>query len=309
MRKILFIVFIVLISVSALTACRSTAPGAVSQGSLTLVDGLQRSVTLQQPAQRIVALAPSVSEVLFAVGAGAQLVGRHALAHYPADVTSITDIGGSMGEYSLETITRLQPDLVIAAEINTPEQVQALEQLGLNVYYLNNPANLEGLYQMIATVGQLSGHQHEADALNASLKQRVKKVEKTVAKAESTPLVFYELDGSDPAKPWTPGPGTYMDELISEAGGMNVGAVLSSAWAQISIEELLVKNPHIILLGDSIYGVTPEQVAARPGWDGLSAVQEGQVYAFNDDLVSLPGPRLVDGLEELARLLHPELYQ
>lgn len=302
-------ILVVLLSIIFMSACSTAGKAPTAGGTITLEDGLKRTVTLQQPAQRIVALAPSVSEVLFAMGAGPQVVGRHTLAHFPAEATDITDIGGSMGEYSLETITSLQPDLVIAAEINTPEQVQALEQLGLNVYYLNNPANLDGLYQMIATVGQLSGHQQEADDLNTSLKQRVKKVEKTVAKANSTPLVFYELDGSDPAKPWTPGPGTYMNELITTAGGTNVGAVLSSAWAQISIEELLVQNPHIVLLGDSIYGVTPEQVIARPGWDALSAVKEGRVYAFNDDLVSLPGPRLVDGLEELARLLHPELYK
>ena len=134
-------------------------------------------------------------------------------------------------------------------------------------------------------------------------------VEDTIAKATTRPSVFYELDGTDPAKPWTPGPGSFLDELIRAAGGENVAAGLSSAWAQISVEELLVKDPEIILLGDSIYGMTPEQVAARAGWEGLTAIREGRIYPFNDDLVSRPGPRLVDGLEELAQLIHPELYK
>lgn len=214
-----------------------------------------------------------------------------------------------MGNYSIETITSLQPDLVIAAEINTPEQVKALEEMGLNVYYLANPVGLDGIYDVLLTVGKLSGHQSEAETLNTSLRKRVQRVMEAVSKVETRPLVFYELDGTDPAKPWTPGPGSFLDELIRAAGGENAAAGLTSAWAQISIEELLVQDPDIILLGDSIYGMTPDQVAARSGWDGLSAIEEGRIYEFNDDLVSRPGPRLVDGLEELARLIHPELYQ
>ena len=100
-----------------------------------------------------------------------------------------------------------------------------------------------------------------------------------------------------------------MDLLINMAGGKNIGGALSSSWAQISLEELLIQDPDIIILGDSNYGVTVESVAARAGWAELSAVKEGRVYPFNDDLVSRPGPRLVDGLVELAKLIHPELFR
>jgi len=181
--------------------------------------------------------------------------------------------------------------------------------MGLTVYYLANPVEVAGIYDMLQTVGVLSGHQTEAEALNNSLKQRVEQVILTIEKATTRPLVFYELDGTDSAKPWTPGPGNFLDELIRTAGGENVGAGLQSSWAQISVEELLVQDPDIILLGDSIYGMTPDQVAARAGWDGLTALSEGRVYEFNDDLVSRPRPRLVDGLEELAKLILPELYK
>jgi iron complex transport system substrate-binding protein len=290
-----------------LAAC-SALPAAKGGGKIQLQDGLGREVLLEKPAARVVSLAPSVTEILFAVGAGSQVVGRDTFSNYPEEVTSIQDVGGSMGGYSLETIASLNPDLVIAAEINTPEQVSALEGLGVKVYYLSNPTDLEGIYDMLQTVGELSGHTKEAAALTSSLKERVQLVQQAIIKAETKPVVFYELDGTDPAKPWTAGPGSFVDLLISEAGGRNAAAAMQSQWAQISIEELLVQNPDVILLGDSIYGMTPEQVAARPGWDGLGAVKEGRVYPFNDDLVSRPGPRLVDGLEELARLVHPELY-
>lgn len=307
MKKNIITILTILLVVISISAC-STRPAVQPGAEITIQDGLAREVKLDKPATRIVSLAPSVTEILFAVGAGDQVVGRDSFSNYPAETSAIQDVGGSMGSYSLETITSLEPDLVIAAEINTPEQVSALEGLGLKVFYLSNPADLEGVYTMLQTIGTLSGHQDEAAALSNSLKDRVMQVKKTIEKAATTPLVFYELDGSDAAKPWTPGPGSFMDLLITEAGGRNAAAALQSQWAQISIEELLVQNPDIILLGDSIYGTTPEQVAARPGWDGLTAVKEGRVYPFNDDLVSRPGPRLVDGLEELAKLIHPELY-
>jgi len=274
---------------------------------LVLTDGLGRTVTLAQPAQRIVSLAPSNTEILYAVGAGAQVIGRDEFSNYPQKAVSLPSIGGSFGGYNSEAIINLKPDLVLAAEINTPEQVKTLADLGLTVYYLSNPKDLEGMYQNLQLVAKMTGHEAETDKLVETLKNRVAAVEEKLASITERPSVFYELDSTDPNAPYTSGPGTFMDLLISKAGGVNVGSVLSSSWAQISLEELVVKNPDIIILGDSNYGVTAEAVAARAGWADLSAVKEGRVYPFNDDLVSRPGARLVDGLEELAKLIHPEL--
>jgi iron complex transport system substrate-binding protein len=132
----------------------------------------------------------------------------------------------------------------------------------------------------------------------------------TLKAAAQKPKVFYELDATDPAKPWTAGPGTFIDLLIGLAGGQNIGASLSGDWAQISQEALIVQNPDIILLGDALYGgITPESVAARPGWSGISAVSAKRVLTINDDLVSRPGPRMIDGLEALAKSIHPELFK
>ena len=306
MKKITQFILIISMLAMMLAGC---APSASAPLAINLTDGLGRTVTLAQPAERIVSLAPSATEILFAVGAGDQVVGRDSFSNYPESVKDLQDVGGSMGDYSMETITSLNPDLVIATEINTPEQVKSLEDLGMTVYYIKNPVQLDGLYPILETVGQLTGHDKEAAELVKSLTARVDKVVKTIAKAKDKPLVFYELDGSDPAKPWTSGPNTFMDQLIQMAGGVNVGASMKDAWAQISLEELLVQDPKIILLGDSAYGMTAEQVAARSGWGSLNAVKNNSIYAFNDDMASRPGPRMVDGLEALAKLIHPELYQ
>jgi iron complex transport system substrate-binding protein len=313
MKKILSTCILTMLLVSLLASCAkpaaTTTVPTVVDTSITLTDGLGRTVTLAEPAQHVVSMAPSVTEVLYAIGAGDQVVGRDTFSDYPEEALTVTDIGGSMGDYSFETIASLDPDLVIAAEINTTEQVKALEDLGLTVYYLANPTDFDGLYEAIETVGLLTGHSPEATDLTESMSARVQAVENVISQAATTPVVFYELDGSDPAKPWTSGPGTFVDMLISKAGGQNVGAALSGSWAQISVEELLVQNPEIILLGDAAYGMTPEQVAARTGWGDIAAVKDNKIYTFNDDLVSLAGPRLVDGLETIAQLIHPELYK
>jgi len=277
--------------------------------TIELTDGLGRVVSLAAPAQRIVSLAPSNTEILYALGAGSQIVGRDDFSDDPEEALSLPSIGGSMGNYNLEAITALNPDLVLAAEINTPDQVQSLQDLGINVYYLSNPTDLEGMYTNLQIVGQLVGRSKEADSLISNLRQRVSAIDTIIAKATTTPIVFYELDGSEPSKPWTTGSGTFLDTLIKQAGGVNAAAELTGQYGQLSIESLLVQNPDIILLGDAAYGMTAEQVAARPGWEALKAVQSNQIFGFDDDLVSLPGPRLVDGLETLAKLIHPELFQ
>lgn len=285
------------------------APVAVQPTAAPMIfqDGLGRSVSFTPPAQRIISLAPSNTEILFALGAGSQVIGRDEFSDYPEAATSLPVVGGSMGKYNLEEIVRLQPDLVLAAAINTPEQVKALEDLGLTVYYLANPNDLDELNANLQLIGRFTGREKEAGQLVASLQQRVAAVEKTLENVSARPKVFYELDATDPAKPWTAGPGTFITTLIDMAGGESIGAGLPSQWAQISQEELLLQNPDIILLGDAAYGVTPEQVASRPGWETLKAVKNQQVYPFDDDLVSRPGPRLVDGLVALAKIIHPDL--
>jgi iron complex transport system substrate-binding protein len=290
-----------------LGACApTTAPAA---GPIKLVDGLKRAVTLDQPAQRIISIAPSNTELLFAVGAGAQVVGREELSDYPEAARQVESIGSVYGKLNTEAIVALQPDLVLAAEINAPEQVQALEDLGLTVYYLSNPADFDGLYENLKIVGALTGHAAEADQLRRSIAARYQAVIKQVAASSGKPTVFYEIDATDPTKPFTAGAGTFIDRLIDLAGGYNIGQALKNQFAAISSEELVKQDPDLIILGDSAYGVTIESVGQRAGWDKLTAVKNNTVFHFDDNLVSRPGPRLIDGLEQLAKLIHPELFK
>jgi iron complex transport system substrate-binding protein len=276
--------------------------------TLAFTDGLGREITLGGPAQHIVSLAPSNTEILFAIGAGDQVVGRDQLSDFPEAAKKATDVGSAFEALNTEVIVSLKPDLVLAAEINTPEQVKQLEDLGLTVYYLKNPVTLEEMYGNLEIVAQLTGHKEETATLIESLKERVAAVDEKIAPISSRPGVFYELDGTDPAKPFTAGKGTFITQLIDRAGGHNIASDIEG-YPQLSLEQVVAADPAFIILGDARYGVTPETIAQRPGWENLSAVKNGQVVPFNDDLVSRPGPRLVDALEELAKLLRPELFK
>ncbi|MBL8063516.1 MAG: ABC transporter substrate-binding protein [Anaerolineales bacterium] len=288
-------------------ATEAAATEAAVTEPMIFTDGLGREVTLAAPAQRIVTLAPSLTEFVFAVGAGRQLVGRDELVDFPAEALEVASIGSAYGDLNTEVILALEPDLILAAEINTPEQVNELEGLGLTVYYLSNVQTYEDLYEQVALIGKMTGHEEEAASLAESLAARVDAVSAAVANVTEKPTVFYEIDGTDPSKPWTTGPGTFMDTMISLAGGVNIGGVLNDPYAQISAEEIVAQDPNIILLGDTLYGVTIESVGERTGWADLTAVKEGTIFPFDDNLASRPGPRLVDGLEELVKILHPEL--
>ena len=303
-RKTLLIALLIVL----LAACAPVAAPSTSAG-LTLTDGLGREVKLESAAQRVVSLAPSNTEILFALGAGDKVVGRDEFSDYPAEAKTIASVGGSMGEYSLEAIAALKPDLVLASELNSPELVASLEKLGLTVYYLPNPKSLEDLYTNLETVATLTGR--DATKLTDSLKARVAAVDEKVAPLSSRPIVFYEIDATDPSKPYTAGVGTFIDLLITRAGGQNLTSLagITDPYPQISLEQLVVTPPDIILLGDSLYGTTAETVKARPGWDALKAVADGKIFPFDDNLLSRPGPRMIDGLEALAKLLHPEVFK
>jgi cobalamin transport system substrate-binding protein len=288
----------------------ATATASASSGPISMKDPQGNEVKLDGPAQKIISLAPSNTEILFAIGAGKQVIAREDFSNFPDEAKSLPSVGGSDGKYNLEQIAKLQPDLILVSPLTPADQIKALKDITPNVFVVENPKDLDGLYANLVTVGQLTGHQSNAEALSNDLRTRAKAVTDKLAGVTEKPKVFYELDATDPSKPWTAGPGTFIDILISLAGGQNIGASLKGDYVQISQEELLIQNPDFVLLGDSLYGgIKPAQVATRPGWKDIAAVKNNRVLEFNDDLVSRPGPRLIDGLEALAKILHPDLFK
>lgn len=285
-------------------------PATPTSSSITLTDSLSRSVTLAGPARHVVSLAPSNTEILYALGAGSVLAGRDDFSDYPPQATQVPSIGSEYPHVNAEAIVALHPDLVLAAGVTSPDDVAALAKLGLTVYATSNAGSLDDIYKDIQAVGTLVGATDKANELVKSMQARVEAVKTKAATVSLHPIVFYELDATDPAKPWTAGPGSFVDQLITLAGGTNAGNIATDKYAQLSLEQLVSQNPDIIVLGSATFGgQTPALVAARPGWQNIKAVKNHAVYTFDDNLVSRPGPRVVDGLEKLAALIHPETFK
>lgn len=299
----------------ALVGCTGTKAPEASESAdvavpkpVSVVDDAGRTVEIARTPQRFVSLAPSNTEILFALGLDDKVVGVTDFCDYPEEAKAIEKVGGI--EPNLEKIVALNPDLVLAIG-GSPAQVEKateMEKLGLTVLVLE-PGDIEGIMANIELVGKAAGAEKEASELVTEMRKRFDDITARVKGAESRPKVFFELDATDPSKPYTPGPGSFIDALISLAGGSNVGAGAKMQWAQLSTEEIIAQDAEVIVLGDANYGVTAEMVKERPGWSVITAVKNAAIYPIDDVLVSRPGPRIIDGLEALTRIIHPELFE
>ncbi|HVA92704.1 MAG TPA: cobalamin-binding protein [Chloroflexota bacterium] len=270
---------------------------------IVVVDDAHTTLTLSTPPRRIIALAPNVTEILFSLGLGSRVVGVSTASYYPPAALKLPVIYTLNGPI-LEKILALKPDLLISASLVPQITVNKLRSLHLKVL-VTNPHDIAGILHDITLVGDAAGVPGVAAKEVTGLQRRINAVTAAVAPLHSRPTVFYELDKTL----YTVGHGSFMDSLITMAGGDNIAAGVNNPYPQLSAEALLADNPQVILLGDAAYGITVASVSARPGWSAISAVEHHRVYPFNDDLASRPGPRIVDGLEQLARLLHPGLVR
>ncbi len=329
MKKSIVMLNVLLVLMITLSACATTAapeptnppvmvptdtpPTAVPteeiiQTLIVVTDDLGVEIVLAEPAQKIISITPSLTEILFSVGAGDRLIGRDSNSMYPEEAAAAVDLGGMWEGIPVEDILAMEPDLILAGEIFAAEAIQGLRDLGLVVYWQKNPADFEGLFGNIMDIAVLTGTEDVAGEVINSLTDRVSELDDKLASVDDIPLVFYELDASDPANPYTPGAGTFISFIISRAKGLNLGDSLEGEWVQVSSEELLAQNPDTILLADYLYGITPEIVAERAGWSEIKAVVDGEIYPFDPFVLSVPGPRLVDGFEQVAEILHPEVF-
>ncbi len=277
--------------------------------ALIFTDDLGATIELAQFPQRIVSISPSMTEILFAIGAGGQMVGRDDFSVYPEAAAEIPSIGSLWEGLPTEAILALEPDLIVAAQIISEEHVQTFRDLGLNVYWQSNPQDFEGLFANLRELAAITGHTDETETVIADLAARVSAVQEALAVTSETPAVFYEVDATDPSNPFSAGAGTFIDYIINQAGGTNVAASVEGDYPQLGVESLIDLNPAFILLSDAVYGISPESVAARPGWEAISAVQNNNIYPIDPNIMSLPGPRLVEALEQVAKILHPELFE
>lgn len=271
---------------------------------MTLTDDEGTEVELAAEPQRIVSLTPAATETLFALGVGDRLVGKvEDFSLYPAEAAAIPDVA-RFGEVDVERIVSLEADLVIAGgnNFNPPDKIEQLRGLDVPVVVTYAP-DIETVFTDIELIGLAVGRADEAADLTASMRAAFDQVEAAAAGLER-PRVFYELDATQAI--YTAADDSFLAAMIELAGGEPITTGSTTSF-EIPLETLVTADPEVILLGDAAYGVTAEAVAARPGWNVMTAVREGRIRPIDDVIVTRPGPRLVDGLRALARAIHPDI--
>jgi iron complex transport system substrate-binding protein len=281
----------------------SGVPVPAQDFPLTLQDALGRTLTLRAPARRIVSLSPSVTEILFAVGAGEAVAGVTQYCNYPAETASKIKVGGFSGAtVSIETIAAIKPDLVILSADMHGRVVSLLDRIGI-VSFAAEPRNFEEVYGLIVNIGRLTGKSAGAEAVLGKMREKLRRAGE-LRRGREAPRVFWELS----AEPLiTAGGSSFISEAIRLAGGENIFGDLGEHWPEVNAEAVLRRRPDWIISAET--GDTQSflrSLARRPGWGNLSAVRTGRAAAMDPDIVSRYGPRLADAVLILAGILYGE---
>jgi iron complex transport system substrate-binding protein len=280
-----------------------SATAAMAAFPATVADFQNRSVTLPARPERIVSIGPSITEFLFALGAGPRVVGVDDFSDEPAAAKQIEKVGGI--KVNFEKVVSLRPDLVLSVKFSDGT-IEKLAATGLLVIVVD-PQTIGDVARTASLLGRVVGS--DGEALARDIQKRVDDVRSKTSSAATKPRVYHEIDASDPTKIFTVGPGSYIQDLIEIAGGQNIAARATSAYPQLSAEEILRSDPEIIVLAAAEYSAKPEQVAARSGWSAISAVKNAHILTIAPNLINRPGPRVGEAAEAYARLVHPELFR
>ena len=292
---------------SAPTAAPAPAPEATSTPPvtdlsifpLTVTDDSYREVTFTVPATRIVSLAPANTEIVYALGLFDRMVGVTTYDDYPAEVANVTKVG-DFTTPNLEAIAAAKPDLILVTGGVQADVLGKLQGLGAKVLVID-PKDLDGVLNGIDIVSKALGVPAKGAEVVAKMSSDLTYI-RTAVSAEPTVTAFVEI-GWNPL--YTAGPGTLLDDLLTAAGGANV--VTQKGYVGYSVEQLVKDQPSFYLGTLSSIGDTAT-VGTRPGYSALSAIANGDVFSLDDNLVSRPGPRIVEGVREMAKILHPDVF-
>lgn len=268
---------------------------------MTLVDSYEREITLEEEPETVVSVAPNITEAIYAIGAEDKLIGRTDYCDYPAEVSDVESIG-SLTEPNIEKIVELNPDLVVASTHFQAEVLEKLEEAGIKVAVLYGEESFEGVYETLEKLGQVLGESENAETVVKGMKDKVADVKSKVENLEK-PSVYYVVGYGEMGE-FTATKETFIAQMIEMAGGVNA-ADDAEGW-KYSLEKLVEKDPDMLIC--SKYFDSKAGIEAANGYKELKAVKEGKLYEIDNNKLDRQGPRLADGLEELAKLIHPEAF-
>lgn len=301
--KRIFTLCLVLILAMLLWGCsEEPAPQEPSGTGISVTDMAGHTVILEEVPQRILALSPSDCEILWAIGAGEQIIGRGSDCDWPKEILELPAVvsGANM---NLEQVIAMDPDVVLMSRITqTQAQKDALEAAGITVIYSDahdNNETLAGVYSAMAMLGTVAGRDAEAEKLIDDTKNLFTRLKDTIPEG-SKKTVYFEVSPLEYGL-WTAGPGTFMHEISDLLGVENIFSDLEG-WCEVSEEQVLARNPDYIVSVTMFYGDGPspeEEICSRTGWDSITAVQKGAVMNFGNNELTRPGPRLAEGAQML----------
>jgi len=300
-RMRLFIIIpIAFLLLAALSGCGKQS-GKQESRKISFVDDAGKRFTLGGPAEKVISLAPSNTEIIYAIGGEGKLVGVTTYCDYPPEAKKKEKIG-DFATPNVEKITSLDPQVVLATGGVQQGVVESLNKLGIEVVVID-PKSFNGLFSDIEKVGLILGIEEKSKSEAEKLRKQVDEVESRV-KGLSPPKVFFEIY-SQPLM--TAGKNTLIDKMINMSAGVNIGAMAGKEFPQFSEETLLEQNPDIYIAVKGSQS-DPANIAKRPGYSQMGAVTKGKVYVVEDNLFVRSGPRLVQGLVQLAKIIHPEAF-
>lgn len=279
--------------------------GSSTQYPLTVLDASGEEWVLEQAPQRIVSTSPAETEILFALGLGDKIVAVSDFCDYPAEAAEKDKVGGIV-EPNIEAILAADPDLVVTGISLKEELVGQMRGLGLNVY-ASAPRTVEEIFENIERLGEVTDTREQAEQLIAEMRAELERVTEAVSDldAEEKKRVYVEF-----APGWTVGRGEFLHELIELAGAVNIAEDVEG-WAQINEEKIIQDNPEIIIIPEGLVDYETNKpietlIVERNGWGQIEAVETGNLHAIDQDLLTIPGPRIIQGLVELASAIYPD---
>jgi iron complex transport system substrate-binding protein len=295
------VVSIIIASLILMASMEAISVAKVS-AQITVVDDLGRSVMITS-SEKIVSIGPSCTEILYALGLGDRVVGVDRFSDYPPEVIPKQKINNWWNPDPEEVIA-LNPNIVFYS-VGNPAAVEALERVGLTVVALQ-PKMIDDIFEDMKLVGKITGKTQEAEFLISTLSKRIDEIKEKTKNVTVRPKVYMETYYPPP---WSWGLGSWGHQIIELAGGMNVFGDILTGYVKTTDEEIVVRDPDIIIsLVGPMHYATLEDFRKRKGWSEIKAIAEGRVYLLDENLFLRPGPRIVEGLEALARILHPELF-
>ncbi|AOV08871.1 ABC transporter substrate-binding protein [Sporosarcina ureilytica] len=273
---------------------------------ITLTDAVGNEITLEKAPEKIVSMIPSNTEILFALDLANEIVGVSDFDDYPAEAVEKEKIGGQ--EFNVEAIIALDPDIVFGHESAfglSEEGYQQISDAGIPVFVIKNAADFDETYKTIETIGLLTDKQEEAEQIISTMKEKVQEVLTKLDAVEEEKTVFVET--SPAPEIYTPGQNTFMQEMLDMIGAKNI-ADDQEGWFVMEPEELVDRNPDVIIVMYDYIDTAVEDVYARDGFDTITAIKEKQVIQVDENITSRTGPRLAEGLEAIAKAIYPEVF-